>query len=85
MRQAKLVANGFEYEVSLPFGVLIKAVSNGNVSVWAESENGEVMSVSDGSITVQGTGEVSFVVAQNGKQTKQTVSFKDEAVKTIII
>ena len=85
IRQAKLVANGFEYEVTLPFGILIKAVSNGNVSAWAESENGEVMSVSNGSITVQGTGEVSFVIAHNGKQRKQTVSFKDESVKTIII
>ncbi len=85
LREAKLSANGFNYTVSLPFGVLVKAVSNGNVSTWAESEDGEVMSVSDTEIAVQGTGKVTFVVAHNGKQTKEIVSFEDASVKTISI
>ncbi|MBR5314681.1 MAG: hypothetical protein IKU45_04655 [Clostridia bacterium] len=85
LREAKLFANDFEYTVTLPFGVLIKAVSNGKVSVWAESEDGEVMSVSDKEITVQGTGKVSFVIARDGKMSKETIDFADASVKTINI
>lgn len=82
-RRAHLVIGETRYEVTMPFGVMIKAVANGNTAAWAETEDGEVLSVGDGKITVQGIGRVTFNVADSGRQWKTEVDFSSGAIQTM--
>jgi hypothetical protein len=83
VRCANLLLNGIVYNVEVPFGVLIKCVTDGNNVAWAISEDGEVLSVSDNEITVQGYGEINFCVARNGKIDTVCIDFSDKNIKTI--
>ena len=82
-RRAKLRANGFEYEILLPFGTMIKCVSNEKISVWCTSENGDVLAVTDDGIRVQGIGKAEFIIAENGKTKNVSVDFSKETIQII--
>lgn len=67
-----------------------------NERVWAttdervgfsvyEQENGEVLSVQEDMLTVQGTGVVEFRYCKDGTCQSVRVDFKDESVKNITI
>ncbi|MBO5269961.1 MAG: hypothetical protein J6B77_04190 [Clostridia bacterium] len=83
MRHATLRVGTARYDVSLPFGVLLKCVSDGASAVFAETESGEVLSLTGDAVTVQGTGVVPFTAAQNGVQKTVSVDFTDASVKTL--
>ncbi len=83
MRNAKLISNGFEYNVEIPFGVMLKCVSNGEKTVWCNTENGDVLSVSNDEIKVQGTDTAEFTIAENGTLKNITIDFTKETVQVI--
>ncbi|MBQ9761267.1 MAG: hypothetical protein IJW16_07960 [Clostridia bacterium] len=83
LRHAELCIDGKTYGVYLPFGRMIKCVTKDGIAAWAESEDGEVLSITDAGITVQGTGEVIFRVARDGARRDVTVDFKSETVQTL--
>ena len=83
LRHATLRVGKDHYDVTLPFGVLLKCVSDGESAAWAESEDGEVLSLRDGTATVQGTGCVTFSIAKNGIRSSVTVDFGTNAVQSI--
>jgi len=83
LRHATLRIGSQKYDISLPFGVMLKCVVAGDRAAWAESEDGEVLKISDTSITVQGTGTVIFRVVREGKQTRIPVDFTTNPVQAL--
>ena len=81
-RTATLRLPDASYTVRVPFGVLVKCVTDGKTAVWCHSENAEVLSLANG-ITVQGTGTATFTVASGGVMRELTVSFDDHPIKTL--
>ncbi len=73
IRCAKLILNGKEFDVKLPFGTMIKACINGNCGAFPHSEDAEVISVINGKAKVQGTGRVTFTLIKDGKARKLEV------------
>ena len=82
-RVASLRISDKIYNIDVPYGVLIKVVTNNKVAVWPESEDGEVISVNCNQATVQGKGNVTFCIAKDSVITKHTVDFSDSVLKTI--
>ena len=85
MRHASLLLNGIQYDVALPFGVMLKCVCRNDTAVWASNEDGEVLFLVDGKATVQGTGTVPFVIAAGGKTKQVTIDFSKAAVQEILL
>lgn len=83
LRNAYLRIGKEKYCVEFPFGVMIKCVCNDTCAAWAESEDGEVLSVSENLVRVQGTGKVVFCIAKNGNVEKINVDFSDCSVKVL--
>ena len=83
IRKAELSADGYAYEVTLPFGVMTKAVCNGGACAWPLSENGEVLSLKGDKAVVQGSDKVDFVLAKDGRQKTITADFSENAVLEI--
>lgn len=75
LRHATLRVGAEQYDVEMPFGVMLKCVCNDQTAVWAKSEEGEVLSLGKNTATVQGTGTVTFCVAKSGTVTEKTVDF----------
>ncbi len=84
MRHATLRAENEYYNVDIPFGTMIKAVTNGSSAAWSLSEAGEVLSVSKNSVTLQGSGKIDFMLCKNGAAEKITADFSNSTVQTII-
>ena len=84
-RYAKLRLGHVEYDISVPFGVMLKCVCNTAAAVFAESEDGEVVSLRDGVATLQGTGVVSFRLCKDGEQRVETVDFSDGGFRRITL
>ena len=82
LRHATLRVGKDTYDVAFPFGVMLKCVTDGKRAVWAKSEDGEVLSLANG-VTVQGVGNVTFCVAENGTVTEKTVDFSAAPVQTL--
>lgn len=78
-RRAVLCFDGNEYEITFPFGRMVKCVYNNNRAVWADSEDGEILSVGE-KIKVQGIRKMNFFIAENGKITKVPVDFSASPV-----
>ena len=86
LRHASLLVGENRYDVSMPFGVMLKCVVQNEMAAWAESEEGEVLSVAKDRITVQGYGKcVPFRIARDGKQTQFTVDFSSAPIQEIIL
>jgi hypothetical protein len=83
IRTATLRLGQTAYPVSMPFGILVKCVTDGTRAAWATSEEGEVLSVSSDGIRVQGTGKVTFCVAENGRVRTVTVDFSERPVQIV--
>ena len=85
LRHASLRIGDTKYGIAVPFGIMLKCVVNGNTAVWPENENAEVLSIEGSSVTVQGTGKVTFIIAKNGQKTTTTVDFSENNVQSIEI
>lgn len=83
LRKAILRVGDYEYSLALPFGVMLKCVVCGNTAVYATSECGEILSLNEKSMRVQGCGDVEFVVLQNGKVYNKTVNFENEIIQEV--
>ncbi len=79
-RHAVIRLGETRYNVNVPFGTMLKCVCGENAAVWANSEDGEVLSVTDAEATVQGTGKVRFTLAKGGKLTEFDVDFSENSV-----
>jgi len=85
LRHATLRLGTDCYDVALPFGVMLKCVTDGKATVWAESEEGEVLALAGDTATVQGAGKVTFCVAKEGQLQAVTLDFTKEPVQTFKI
>ena len=83
LRKAGLRIGECTYPLEIPFGVLIKCVSDGVRAAWAESEDGEVISVDSDKIYVQGVGKINFCIAYGGHTKRLCVDFSDSSPKII--
>ena len=81
VRHATLRIKDQTYDVEMPFGTMIKCVVQNGVAAWAESEDGEVLSVGKDHITVQGRGVVSFVIAKDGICKRISVDFTEQPIQ----
>ena len=50
-------------------------VAKNNIAAWPESDEAEILSVTDGKVTVQGTGKTQVFVARGGKISEHTLDF----------
>ena len=83
-RYATLKAGKYSYEIEVPFGTMIKCVSNGEKSVWTCDQNGEILKLSNNKIIVQGSGISEFVLAENGNFKKLSIDFSKEVIREIL-
>jgi hypothetical protein len=83
LRFATLRIGRDKYRVSMPFGALIKVVSDGARAAWPECEDGEVISVDSNKIYVQGVGKINFCIAYGGHTKRLCVDFSDSSPKII--
>lgn len=83
IRTAQLRINGIRYEVTLPFGVMKKALVKGDTAVLCQSESADVLRFTDTGFVAQGEGTEEFLIFQNGNTTAVTVSFDNEVQKEI--
>ena len=85
MRAAKLRIGQYKYDLEINFGRMIKAVTSGDTGAWFDSEDCDVLKISNKAVTVQGTGIGTLSVAKDGILRQITVDFSDESVKTLDI
>lgn len=83
LRRAKFRLGEARYEVAMPFGVLIKCVTDGKRAAWPTNEDGEVLSITEAGVRVQGTGKVTFCLAANGTIREETVDFSASPIKIL--
>ena len=83
IRKAQLRINGSHYEVSLPFGVMKKALAKDGTAILCQSESADVLRFTDTGAVVQGEGVEEFLIFQNGKTTCVSVDFADIPQKEI--
>lgn len=82
-RHAQLRIGQVCYDVAMPFGVLVKCVTDGQRAAWATSEEGEVLTLTEAGIRVQGSGQVTFCVAENGTIRQELVDFSASPIQTL--
>ncbi len=83
--EGKIILNNTKYNVPVSWGQLVKVTACGDVAVYPENDENEVVSL-DGSVAkVQGTGLATFVVCKNGEQHKITVDFTNNSVQELNI
>ncbi len=85
IRHAKISQNGTTADVLLPFGVMVKAVSDGKHLAYPHTENGEVISVEGGLAYVQGTGRVKFTLMSQTALRDIELDFTKDSVQKIKI
>ena len=83
IRRATLRVGGNRYEVSMPFGVMVKCVVKGDLAAWPHSEDGEVLEITDRGARVQGVGKVRFTLAQAGTVREVEVDFTSSPVQEV--
>lgn len=74
-RKAKFIMNGHTYPIDIPFGTIVKLVTNGKTAVWPENDSAEVISINEDSFEAQGYGCEIFFVAKEGRINTYTVDF----------
>lgn len=75
LRQATILAEGYSYPISLPFGVMIKALLQEGTLIYPHSEEGEVLSIGKETALLQGVGQCTFTICKEGKQKTVSVDF----------
>ena len=83
LRTGTLRVNGCRYDISMPFGVMIKAVSDGQRAAWPHDENGEVLRLTPRGAVVQGTGRVTFTLAEDGATRDVSADFTGGGTREI--
>ena len=83
MRNWTLRVDGEKYPIQMPFGVMIKAVSDGTRAAWPQNEMGEVLQLTKDGVQVQGTGCVTFVLAHKGHMRTVDVDFAKGTVQHV--
>lgn len=81
-RNCVITADGYSFNLEIPFGEIVKLSYADNIIVWPETDDTEIISVSKDRFTVQGEGKKIVFVVKDGKTEKYTVDFFD-AVKEI--
>ena len=84
-RKATLRQSGFEYALSIPYGIMIKAAAKDGVTVYPLSQYGEVLEIGDGFAVIQGKGKVEFIICKDGVQKHIFADFSTETVQKITI
>lgn len=82
LRRADLRLGASHYAVELPFGVMLKIVTDGARAAWCLSEEGEVLRLEQEGAVVQGAGVQKFCLARDGRLETVTVNF-DEPIKKL--
>lgn len=85
VRHATLRMGEAKYDIDVPFGIMLKCVTNDDTAIWAENEDGEVISINGNTVTVQGTGKVTFNIAKDGKIKAHTVDFSENNVQSFTL
>jgi hypothetical protein len=83
IRTAQLRINGTRYEITLPFGVMKKALVKDGTAVLCQSETADVLRLTDTGFVAQGEGTEEFLIFRNGNTTAVAVSFDNEVQKEI--
>ena len=83
LRHATLRLGKRTYDVALPFGVLVKCVTDGDSAAWPTAEEGEVLCREQDGWKVQGRGKVDFCIAENGDLRRVTVDFSENPIAFI--
>ena len=73
------------YTIELPFGVMYKLVVKDGIGAYCHSEQGEVLSVSEHCIRVQGIGKQTFSILQEGKVKTVEIDFSVNSILEISI
>ncbi len=82
---ATLRIDDFEYSVNVRYGIMIKAVISSNIAAWFDSEDCDVLEVSESGIKVQGIGHGKLFVAKSGEIKTIDVYFSENSVLTMEI
>ncbi len=77
LRKAKVVTKNTSFDVEMPFGKIVKIVTDTNTFVWPENELAEVVCVNQNSFTAQGEAKERFYVAQNSNIKEYVLDFSD--------
>lgn len=80
-----LVIGNNRYEITVPYGQLVKTTVFGDKAVYPLCDSAEVISINGESATVQGVGKTDFVILANGNEKTVSVDFTDKSVQTIIL
>ena len=81
--KAVLKVGDASYEIDVPWGVMLKVVTNGDIAAWCTSEDGEVLSVADDMVVVQGVDECDFCIVSGDAINTVTFNFDKHAIRTI--
>ena len=76
LRKAKIVTENGEYTVEMPFGKIVKIVTDGKTFVWPENELAEVIKLTNSEFTAQGESKEKFYIAQNGNVKECELDFE---------
>ena len=74
-RCAKLICADDEYIIKIPFGTIVKLVTDGKTAVWPENDFSEIISLNGDSFTCQSEGCENFYVAKNGEIKNYSADF----------
>jgi hypothetical protein len=85
LRKAELLIGNVSYGFSIPFGVLLKMVISDQTAAWPLSEDGDVLSLWNGKMKVQGTGVIDFQYAAGGVVQTLCVNFTNDPVQEIVV
>ncbi len=85
LRKANLIFNGAKHEICLPFGVMIKATIKDNICAFPHDENGEVISICNDVVKVQGKNIVKFSIIKNQLMQEMEIDFTSNGVFEIKI
>lgn len=85
VRTAMLRVGDMSHPLSLIFGSITKIVVKGDVAAWPDNDEFEILSVSDKSITVQGSGKCVINIVKKDKHVKKEIEIGADPVLTVEI
>ena len=77
-RTLQLRINGIHYPLSLPFGVMKKALVKDGVAVVCQSETADILRFTENGFVVQGVGKEEFLLLKDGNITSLTADFTEK-------
>ncbi|GHU64409.1 hypothetical protein FACS189447_01130 [Spirochaetia bacterium] len=83
LRNAELLIGNVSYPLAIPFGILVKIVVSGKTAAWSLSEDGDVLSISERGMKLQGTGIIDFQYIAEGSLKIKTVDFSNNPVQEV--